>query len=118
MKRVRLCWQAICLLSKISNILKQPKGGKRGVRYSPRFLIQNLAILGRGIEMRNNSLIFSVSRVIKPDGKEIAIRGGLSRDHNKEWIIVRPYAVSIASMKASCGPRTCPTSSKMAKEGE
>ena len=40
--------------------------------------------------MRNNSLIFSVSRVIKPDGKEIAIRGGLSRDRNKEWIIVCP----------------------------
>ena len=40
--------------------------------------------------MRNNPLIFCVSRVVKPDTKEITVRGGLSRDCNKEWIIMRP----------------------------
>ena len=68
----------------------KPKGAKRGVCYFPRFLIQNLAIFWRGIEMRNNPLIFCVSRVIQSDTEEVTVRGSLRRYCNKEWIIVRP----------------------------
>ena len=68
--------------------------------------------------MRNNPLIFCVSRVVKPDRKEIAIRGGLSRYCNKEWIIVRPLCCFNSFYEGVVRAAYLSTSSKIAKRGD